>query len=276
MILTYKDHLGIEKIEKLLKTAPVTDVEKGSDYKAERQILDALRPFRYKEIGEKLLNKIRGHFLDNDKYTESSYEFHKDWYIGEPFKSFMDFFTRKLSIKKYKEIDNKASKCSMIIPNESFIEGIGDFKETKKIVRLKKGGPAIIKELKKFDIDVSNYHYIDMKLFVTFYHRVHMPVKGKITKMIPIEGEDDFFGDNSLWILEIETKKSPVYLMVVGESTIQDYKSLKDKGDFVNIFDTIGYFTWGSQTILLYKDSEYTDIQIKENTTYFPGDCIFK
>ena len=164
----------------------------------------------------------------------------------------------------------------MVIPNECFIEGLDSFKNTEKIVRLKQKSPDVLKDLKKFDIDIPNYDYIDMKLLVTYYHRIHMPVTGTIKRMVPIEGKDDFFGKNSLWILEIETKKSPVYLVLVGESTIQDFDYLVEKDTPLNVFDTIGYFNWGSQTLIFYNPKDYDDIQIKEKTTKFVGDCIFK
>jgi hypothetical protein len=93
--------------------------------------------------------------------------------------------------------------------------------------------------------------------------------------MIPIEGKEDFFGENSLWILEIKTEKSPVYLLLVGESTIQDFDFLVEKGDKLNIFDMIGYFNWGSQTLIFYDPKDYGDIQIKEKSNYFVGQCIF-
>jgi hypothetical protein len=278
MILTYKDHKYIKKIEDLLKKAPVGDVEKGRyEYKAEREILNALCDFRYKEIGKDLINKIRKHFLENDKISSpTEYKFHHDWYVGEPYKTFMDFFTRKLTPKKYKEIEKGVEKCKMIIPNECFIEGLDSFKNTEKIVRLKQKSPDVLKDLKKFDINIATYNYIDMKLLVTYYHRIHMPVAGTIKRMIPIERTDDFFGKNSLWILEIETKKSTVYLLLVGESTIQDFDFLVEKGDSLNIFDTIGYFNWGSQTLIFYDPESYKDIEVKEKTKVFAGDCIFK
>jgi len=266
MILTYDDHQGLKKVETLLDTN-----ENG-----ERKILNAVKDYRYKEIPLKLLNKLRKHFLKNDEITYKPYNYHKDWYTGEPFRSFMDFFTRKLTVEKYKEIQKSSKKCSMIIPNESWIEALGNFKDTKKIIRLKKESPDVLKELKNFDINIPTYNYIDMKLLVTYYHRIHMPVTGTIKRMIPIEGKDDFFGNNSLWILEIETEKTPVYLLLVGESTIQDFDFLAEKGDSLNIFDIIGYFNWGSQTLIFYNPKDYEDIQIKEKSKVFVGNCIFR
>lgn len=267
MILNYDDYKNLNDIENMLNTGE----------NAERKILDKLKSYRYKEIGKKLLNKIINHFLKNDKKTSpTKYTYEKNWYFGEPYDTFMDFFTRKLTDEKYKEIKKSSENCKMIVPNESWIEAIGDIKDTKKIVRLKKESPDFLKEMKKLEIEVSEYHYIDTKLLISYYHRVHMPVKGTIKRMIPIEQKDEFFGKNSLWILEIETEKSPVYVLLVGESAIQDFNFLVEKNDSLDIFDTIGYYTWGSQTIILYNPSDFDEIQVKENTTVFAGDCVFK
>ena len=63
----------------------------------------------------------------------------------------------------------------------------------------------------------------------------------------------------------------------MGESTIQDFDFLVEKGDMVDIFTDLGFFNWGSQVIELYDARDFNDdIQIKENTQYFVGDCIFK
>ena len=195
--------------------------------------------------------------------------------------SFMDFFSRKLTKEVDANIRKESNDCEMIIPNECYIESIGEFdkegRPEKQILRLKKeSGRYATEDLKKLDIDVDGYNYINMKLLVTFYHRIHCPVSGKITQMIPIEGKDDFFGKNTLWIVKFETQKSPVYLMLVGESTIQDFDFLKEKGDTVNIFDTLGYFNWGSQTVILYKPEDFNQIIVEPKKKYFVGDCIFK
>jgi hypothetical protein len=49
--------------------------------------------------------------------------------------------------------------------------------------------------------------------------------------VIPIEGDDDFFGKNTLWIVGFESDefKHPVYIMLVGESDIQDFDFLKER-----------------------------------------------
>ena len=83
--------------------------------------------------------------------------------------------------------------------------------------------------------------------------------------MIPIEGDMNFFGKNSLWFLEIETNKKPVYFMLVGESSIQDFNFLVKKNDDIMISDDLGYFNWGSQTVMLFDEKSYDNpIEIEQ------------
>jgi len=281
MLLNYDDHKNIKDIQKFIK---------NGDH--ERKILNKLKSFRYKLIDSKLLKKIISHFSSNDEdfMNNPKYGFNQNYHynpnlfkydINTPKISFMDFFTRKLTTKLSLEIKESLKDYEMIIPNECYIESIGEFdkegRPDQKILRLKKtSGRYATEDLHKLDINVNGYMYINMKLLVSFYHRIHCPVSGKIGKMIPIEGQDDFFGKNTLWIVEFITKKSPVYLMLVGESTIQDFDFLKEKGDIVNIFDYLGYFNWGSQTVILYNPNDFNELNVEAKNKYFVGDCIFK
>jgi phosphatidylserine decarboxylase len=286
MLLNYEDHKNLKDIEKLLKKP----VNGGKDN--ERSILNKLKSLRYKELDNKIITKILNHFVESDEDfindpkwgLNAEYTFDASKFLINLKKSklsFMDFFTRKLNQKLHIQIGENAKKCNMIIPNECYIESIGNFNKEgrpeNKILRLKKSsGKYATEDLKKLNIDVEGYNYINMKLLVTFYHRIHCPISGKITQMIPIEGKDDFFGKNTLWIIKFETEKSPVYLMLVGESTIQDFDFLKEKEDNVNIYDYLGYFNWGSQTVILYNPKDFSELEIEAKKKYFVGDCIFK
>lgn len=281
MILSYEDHKNLKDIEKLIK--------KGDH---ERQILNKLKSFRYKLVDSKIINKIFQHFIadDEDYMDNPKYGFNDDYHYDKSLfqydmnaskLSFMDFFSRKLTPQVDAKIRENIKDCKMIIPNECYIESIGEFdkegRPENQILRLKKSsGRYATEDLKKLDIDVEGYNYINMKLLVTFYHRIHCPVNGKITQMIPIEDKDDFFGKNTLWIVKFETEKKPVYLMLVGESTIQDFDFLKEKGDNVNLYDMLGYFNWGSQTVILYNPKDFNTLNIESKKKYFVGDCIFK
>lgn len=295
MILNYEDHKNLKDIEKMLKKP----IDGGKDH--ERPILDKLKSFRYKTIPRQTLNEITDHFTksDEDFMNHPRFGFNQDYHYnnnlyvinkheknvgGHGNSSFMDFFSRKLKTEVSDRIKKEAEQCEMIIPNECYIESIGEFDKEKQgkpdnqILRLKKeSGAYATEDLKKLDIDVRGYNYINMKLLVTFYHRIHCAVKGKIVQLIPIEGNDDFFGKNSLWIVQYDIPgKSPIYHMLVGESTIQDFDFLKEKMDDVDIFDTLGMFNWGSQTVLLYNSKDFGELAVKEKTKYFVGDCIFK
>jgi len=265
-MLSYKEHSEIKRLEKLI------DENAG-----ERQILAALKDLRYKKIGKGPLNKLIDHFSKSDyDWIPKKYrmEIDEKWFIGEPYETFMDFFSRKLSKKKKEEIiDNINSP--IIIPNCCYVEAFGKFKDKDPILRLKKDFTEVEKDLKDFDINIPHYSFIDMKLLVSYYHRIHSPVNGKLVNMYPVEGNEDFFGKNSLWILEFETKKSPVYFLLVGESTIQDFDFLVEKKDVINIFDELGFFNWGSQTVILYNDKDFGDILLQPKKQYFAGDNIF-
>jgi phosphatidylserine decarboxylase len=282
MILNYKDHKKLKEILKLTK----------QDKDQERKILDLIKPFRYKVIDNKILNSILDHFIKWDEDWCKDYKFDEKMFVLDKHEkdiSFMDYFTRKLIPSIDKKLKNQSQDCKMIVPNECHIESIGEFDKEgspdNQILRLKKEtGRAATTDLKHLDIDVKGYTYINMKLLVTFYHRIHCPISGKIAQMIPIEGTDDFFGKNSLWIVKYESDdfKHPVYHMLVGESTIQDFDFLKEKGDEVQIYDTLGFFNWGSQTILLIHNSDFDKLQIenidtpKERHHHFVGDCLIK
>jgi hypothetical protein len=291
MLLNYKDHKNIKEIQSLVKNKKDKSLDYNKRIKHERKILDRLKDFRYKTLDSKVLNEIVDYLISSDEDWCQDYKFDdKIFTISKNQKgiSFMDFFTRRLNPKLESEISKSAKKCKMIIPNECHIESIGEFDKEgtpdNQILRLKKeSGKLATTDLKHLDIDVTGYNYINMKLLVTFYHRIHCAVSGKIVQMIPIEGTDDFFGKNSLWIVEYQSDKFkyPVYHMLVGESSIQDFDFLKEKGEEVEIYDTLGFFNWGSQTVLLYHPHDFEEIKIqidddKERHHHFVGECIFK
>lgn len=283
MILKYKDKILEGQLSKLLdeKFKHLNNTESQDD------VLHLLKDLRYKTIDKKVLDKLFKYFkgedymIDDANKDNKEDKFHSDWYQGSPYHTFMEFFTRKLTDKKIKEIQKNVENCELILSNECYVESIDKMSNTKNILRLKKKTPnTVLKDLKDLDIDATEYMYIDMKLLCSYYHRIHSPMNCKIIRIIPVEGDDDFFGKNSLSILELDiNKKHPLYLLLVGESTIQDFDFLVEAGDQLDIFQTIGYFNWGSQTVILYHPDDFKgkEIQIKGDFEYhFVGDCVFK
>lgn len=244
----------------------------------ERYILSKLKHVKYKEIGTENIHNLINCFSAKDAKNNKSWrmklsDVSPDWFTNH-YDNFMDFFNRSIVPEKFKEIKNDAKKCQIIIPNECNIESIGTIKDTSSILRLKKDAKTVAEDLKNLGVD-ENYTFINMKLLVSYYHNIHSPISGKLKRAIPVSKKLGLFGKNTLWFLEFETDKSPVYLLLVGESAIQDFNFLVKKGDQIEIADKLGYFVWGSQTILLFNKDDYDgDILIQKRNHYFLGQKI--
>jgi len=244
----------------------------------ERYILSKLKYVKYKEIGteniQNLIECFKSKDAKNNKFWRmKTSEVHQEWFIND-YENFMDFFNRSIVPDKFKEIKKQAKKSQIIIPNECNIESIGQVKDTSSIIRLKKSTTQVAQDLKNLGVD-ENYWFVNMKLLVSYYHNIHSPISGKLKRAIPVDKKLGLFGKNTLWFLEFETEKKPVYMLLVGESAIQDFNFLVKKGDTIEIADKLGYFVWGSQTILLFdKESYESDIKISKRNHYFLGQPI--
>lgn len=260
--------------EKILEELNVL-VEKNAN---ERYILSKLKHLKYKEIGEENIKNLIQCFKAKDAKNNKGWrmktsEVHSEWFMNG-YENFMDFFNRSLTPAKFKQIKNEAKKSQIIIPNECNIESIGQVKDTSSIIRLKKTATEVAQDLKNLGVD-ENYWFINMKLLVSYYHNIHSPIRGKLKRAIPVDRKLGLFGKNSLWFLEFETEKKPVYMLLVGESAIQDFNFLVKKNDYIDIADKLGYFVWGSQTILLFNKEDYEgDIKIARKNHYFLGQPI--
>ena len=235
-------------------------------------IMSILYKYRNKEIGDKLWKIINKFKINKDwgKYSTPD-----DWFEDKGYKTFMQYFKRKLSKEKIEEI--KSQKNKMSLPSECNIESIGKISDTSSIIRLKKSAENVIEDLKNIGVkNVDNLSFINMKLLKVYYHRVHSPISGKIKDIIEVSPDDNFFGENNLWIVEISTKESgSVYMMLVGELSIQDFNFAIKKGDNVDMFQEVGNFNWASQVILLYDDKKFDSIKINSGKKYFIGDPIY-
>ena len=235
-------------------------------------IMSLLFKYRNKEIGDKLW-KIIDKFKKNKDWGD--YKTPDEWFEDKEFKTFMQYFKRKLSKDKFDEI--KSQKNNMSLPCECNIESIGKINDVSSIIRLKKKTETVIKDLKNIGVkNVDNLSFINMKLLKVYYHRIHSPVSGKIKNIIEVSPDDNFFGENNLWIVEISTVEfGNVYIILVGELSIQDFTFKVEKGDNIKMFDEIGNFNWASQVIILYDKSKFNDIKIKSDKKYFIGEPIF-
>jgi phosphatidylserine decarboxylase len=235
------------------------------------ELMKALFPLRNKKIGQTLQDIIH-RFEKSAKYKTPS-----DWFTPDVFATFMQYFQRKLTDEKSKEIESRTNQFTMTMPAEANIEAIGDFTDTSSILRLKKPTNDVVKDLMTAGIsNVQTMEFISLKLLKCYYHRVHCPVDGTIHKITFIGRKEPLFGDNSLWVVTFNSPQGTVYMLVVGELSIQDFKFKFNEGDKVNKFDELGNFNWGSQLVLIYeKDSFKGDILLEEKQKYFVGDGIF-
>lgn len=237
-------------------------------------IMSLLFKYRNKDIGDKL-KKI----IDKFKYNKDwgQYNTPDEWFENREYKTFMQYFKRKISKDKYNEIKSQKDNL-MSLPCECNIESIGDLNDLSKVVRLKKHTDSVIQDLENIGVkNTSNLSYINMKLLKVYYHRVHSPVPGKIKNIKVVSPEDNFFGENNLWIVEIKTKNlGEVFLILVGELSIQDFNFRVKVGDDLEMFEEIGNFNWASQVIILYNRNKFDKkINIKEDKKYFIGEKIY-
>lgn len=235
-------------------------------------LMKALYPYRNKNIG-KLLHDIINRFE-----SSAEYETPQEWFFPRKFNTFMEYFQRRLTKKKKEEIESKTGQFNMVMPCESNVESIGDFTDTSSILRLKKPTNGVVKDFIDSGItDVTSMEFISLKLLKCYYHRVHCPVDGKIQSITFIGKESPLFGDNSLWIVEFDSEFGRIYMLLVGELSIQDFTFKLKEGDSVKKFEELGNFNWGSQIVLIYEyDSFKGDVLLEERNKYFVGDGIFQ
>jgi phosphatidylserine decarboxylase len=98
-----------------------------------------------------------------------------------------------------------------------------------------------------------------------------------LKRIVPFPKEYNFFGDNSLWLVEYETKTNPVYLLIVGELNIQDFTFICKEGQTMEPMDPIGHFGWGSQIMVFFKVPEGFELALERNVEhYFVGDKLIR
>jgi len=234
-----------------------------------QDIMKELHPVRYDNIGDKL-QKIINRFQ-----SDVDYDTPKEWFEDKDYKSFMDYFTRKLSSDKIDEINSQS--LELAIPCECKIESIGDFSDTTSILRLKKDTEDIVQDLKKLGLrNIEDLRFINMKLWKCYYHRIHSPIDGKIEKIQYISKGENFFGNNNLWIVTFNSNRGLIYMLLVGELSIQDFDFEISEGDSVKMFQEIGRFDWASQVVLIYNPSQFNnELNVIDRQKYFVGDSIF-
>ena len=182
------------------------------------------------------------------------------------YKTFHDWFLRRLTREKYIECKEQAKYAIVSSP----VQG-----------RIRKKVPFGQMTLKESYIGVdellhltSGHHLCQFSLFKTDYHRVHSPVDG-IVKEICSYGVGEFFDDSdALVAIEIENDLGLFTLLCIGELTVESFIPIVKKGQLVKKVDELGHFYFGSQVILVMPKSVEIVVNRDGSERVFIGDVI--
>lgn len=217
--------------------------------------------------------------------------------------TFNEFFTRALDLSK-RHIE--ASDSSIISPVDGVISQFGQI-QNDQLIQAK----GIYYSLNQLLGDTNNRCYLNGEFITIYlsprdYHRVHMPLSGKLLSMKYIPGKlfsvntsttetiDRLFTKNERMIAEFETAIGKVAVIMVGAmivasihtawsgkvtpnrwQIIQDFSYEKKDEILLKQADEMGYFELGSTVILLFPENsiEWVD-QLKLDISVSMGNLI--
>mmetsp|Transcript_25042 Transcript_25042/g.26122 ORF Transcript_25042/g.26122 Transcript_25042/m.26122 type:complete len:272 (+) Transcript_25042:22-837(+) len=264
----------IEKLKKIIRSY---DPSSGFNQPWEDKLVDELYLSRYSDIGP-LAKEILETIGKNDS------QWHQggtgpttrtdlmDW-SG---KTFMELFTREILPEKLQVLKKENEGQDLVQAAECWIEACGPV-ENLYSDRLKKEAPECKADMEAMGCKLDGYSYLNCRLLLSYYHWIHSPCNGTLKRIVPFPKEYNFFGENSLWLLEFETKTDPVYMLLVGELNIQDFIFHCKEGQKMETMDKVGHFGWGSQIMVFFKVPEGSEISCETSIEhYFIGDSFIK
>ena len=191
------------------------------------------------------------------------------------YESFNAFFTRHLNPKA-----RPLGKSNYLCPADGFVSQAGSLQNGRLIQA--KGINYPLSQLIADDAiahDFTNGSFITIYLSPTDYHRLHMPIDGRLIRQVYVPGRlfsvqpfttehiPGLFAKNERLVLHFETKKGPLILVMVGATIVGamgtswagDIKRQHEmhKVDYhhqdirVNKGEEFGYFKLGSTVIML-------------------------
>jgi phosphatidylserine decarboxylase len=184
-------------------------------------------------------------------------------------KTYLEWFTRRLRPEVLDQLRSGAEGSSVVIPNECVIESVGMVGDTSSILRLKKPAPEALKDLMKLGVPPT-HSFVNMKLLTSHYHHVHAPVSGYVRRLLPIHSDYPLFGRSTLNFCEIESSIGQVFMLMVGEAVVQDFRYAVRSGSKVEQLDPLGCFNWGSQTVLIFPSGNES-IKVRPRRYAFVG-----
>ncbi len=219
------------------------------------------------------------------------------------YKTFCDFFTRKLK-KGVHEIDK--GQNAIVSSCDGKILEFGNIKDNS-ILQVK-GKNTTINELLDYDVALKDFYkdgsFVTIYLSPKDYHRVHMPLKGKLFKTIHIPGRlysvalhavrviDKLYSKNERLVCSFKNKVvnfAVIFVAAINVSSIE----VKWKGEVspplpkktistnyskkkieIDIGDELGMFKSGSTVILLFDKNIELSKSLKRNKIVRVGNKI--
>ena len=201
----------------------------------------------------------------------------------EDYKSFNDFFIRELKNGvRPLNIDSKIISS----PADGVLSEFGEIKNNTLIQA--KGKSFSLKSL-IVDSSLTNFsNFATVYLSPRDYHRVHMPIDGRLTKMVYVPGKlfsvnkttadniDNLFAKNERLVCFFDTKIGEVAVIFVGALLVAGIETVwhgkvapnyyskvqawnYDSNDYKLNFkkgDTLGWFNFGSTVIVLLPEND--------------------
>ena len=201
-------------------------------------------------------------------------EAEKPW---DSYKSFNDFFTRKLKpgLRPY-----SSDPEILVSPSDGRLRFFCDIEKSQKIPV--KGALRSLEELCKMPLDGKKYHAAVIRLAPIDYHRFHFPcdsvqkelprkIKGKYHSVNPIafKKSPDLLVENtrSVTSLESEVFGNFFYLEIGAFGVGSIIHTATTVGNFSKM-DEKGFFKFGGSTVILLFDAEKLepDADLKQNS----------
>ncbi len=196
----------------------------------------------------------------------------------EGYRSFNDFFTRKIELKT----DHKgALKNTIYSPAEGSISQIGKIQEGRLLQA--KGQHYSLSSLSKVDTKpFLNGSFLTIYLSPSNYHRVHLPISAQLQKTVSIPGSlysvnnkteqsiKELFCRNERLVCQFSTERGPLLVILVGalivasietswQGPISPYKNEETKSYQIDMLSCaeIGKFLLGSTVICCFPPDHF-------------------
>jgi len=230
------------------------------------------------------------------------------WPSEEDYPSFNSFFTRSL---KPDARNWEKDKNNILSPVDGAVSQIGKINKDK-LIQAKGIDYSLNRLLANDKNTMERFHdgsFTTLYLSPRDYHRIHMPVSGKLTKTIFVPGDlfpvnassvrtvDQLFARNERFISLFETELGLVAQIMVGATFVGSMETVfagqitptkhrkismaeysdEEKTVSLNQAEEFGHFNMGSTVILLFEKDQITwSEELKENDPIQVGQLIGK